>query len=62
MSTVFIVLLVLALILGGVGLFVEALWWLLIIAAVLFVVSLVSGMFRGGPGAGPGGTRGPPRI
>jgi uncharacterized membrane protein YtjA (UPF0391 family) len=38
-----IVLLVLALIVGGVGLFVEALRWLLIIAVVLIVISLVTG-------------------
>jgi hypothetical protein len=39
----FLLLLVLALILGGVGLFVEALRWVLIIALVLFLVSLVFG-------------------
>ena len=38
-----VVLLILALIIGGVGLFVEGLKWLLIIAAVLFVISLVTG-------------------
>ncbi len=38
-----VVLLLLALILGGVGLFVEGLKWLLIIAVVLLVVSLVTG-------------------
>jgi hypothetical protein len=38
-----IVLLVLALIVGGVGLFVEALRWLLIIAVVLIVISHVTG-------------------
>lgn len=41
-----ILLLILALLLGGVGLFVEGLKWLLIIAVVLFVVGLVTG-FRG---------------
>jgi uncharacterized membrane protein YtjA (UPF0391 family) len=41
-----IVLLVLALIVGGVGLFVEALRWLLIIAVVLIVISLVTGRRR----------------
>ncbi|MET0401069.1 MAG: hypothetical protein ABW123_01645 [Cystobacter sp.] len=38
-----VILLVLALIFGGVGLFVEGLKWLLIVSAVLFVASLVSG-------------------
>jgi hypothetical protein len=43
-----IILLVLALIFGGVGLAVEGLKWLLIVAAVLFVASLASGaMSRG---------------
>jgi hypothetical protein len=42
-----IVLLVLALLIGGVGLFVEGLKWLLIIALVLIVVSAVSGLLRG---------------
>jgi heme A synthase len=39
-------LLILALIFGGIGLFVEGLKWLLIIALVLLVVSLFTG-FRG---------------
>jgi uncharacterized membrane protein YtjA (UPF0391 family) len=43
MSTWAIVLLVLALIFGGVGLAVEALRWLLIIALVLFLISVVTG-------------------
>lgn len=38
-----VILLVLALLFGGVGLFVEGLKWLLIISAALFVASLVSG-------------------
>jgi hypothetical protein len=38
-----IVLLLLALLIGGLGLFIEGLKWLLIIAAVLFIVSLFSG-------------------
>ncbi len=38
-----ILLLVLALVLGGVGLAVEALRWLIIIAVVLFLVSVVTG-------------------
>lgn len=43
-----IVLLLLALIFGGIGLFVEAVWWLLIIALVLFVASVLSGFFTRG--------------
>ena len=38
-----VLLLVLALIFGGVGLFVEVLKWLLIIALVLLVLSAVTG-------------------
>ena len=38
-----VILLVLALLFGGVGLFVTGLKWLLIVSAVLFVASLVSG-------------------
>lgn len=38
-----ILLLVLALVLGGVGLAIEALRWLIIIGVVLLVVSLVTG-------------------
>jgi len=38
-----VVLLVLALVLGGVGLCVEALRWVLIIALILLVVSIVTG-------------------
>jgi hypothetical protein len=38
-----VVLIVLALLLGGVGLAVEALRWVLIIALVLFVVGALSG-------------------
>ena len=41
-----LVILLLALVLGGVGLFVEALRWVLIIAVVLFIVSAFTG-FRG---------------
>lgn len=41
-----VLLLILALLLGGVGLAVEALRWLLIIAVVLFVVSFFTG-YRG---------------
>jgi hypothetical protein len=38
-----ILILILALLLGGVGLFVEALRWVLIIALVLLVVSAITG-------------------
>lgn len=38
-----VVLLILALIFGGIGLFIEGLKWLLIIALVLFVVSFFTG-------------------
>jgi hypothetical protein len=39
----FLLLLILAIILGGVGIFFEALRWVIIIALVLFLVSLISG-------------------
>jgi hypothetical protein len=45
------VLLILALILGGVGLFIEALWWVLVIAVALLVVSAVLGLGRRSPTA-----------
>ena len=38
-------LLILALIFGGMGLFVEGLKWLLIIAVVLFIASFFTGSF-----------------
>jgi len=41
-----LLILVLALVLGGVGLFVEALRWVLIIAAVLVLISAFTG-YRG---------------
>ena len=41
--SVVVVLILLALVLGGVGLFVSALKWLLIIAGVLFLVGLFAG-------------------
>ncbi len=41
-----LLLLLLALVIGGVGLFMEGLKWLLIIALVLLILSAVSG-FRG---------------
>lgn len=41
-----LLILVLALILGGVGLFVEALRWVLIIALILLIVSAFTG-YRG---------------
>ncbi len=43
MSALVIVLLVVALLIGGIGLFVEGLKWLLIIALVLFVISALTG-------------------
>jgi len=42
-----ILLLVLALIFGGVGLFVEALRWILILALILLLLSFVFGFMRG---------------
>ena len=63
-------LLILALIFGGLGLFVEGLKWLLIIALVLFVVSFFTGsrgvaassdlLRRSQPFATDGGPEGPP--
>jgi len=47
-----ILLLILALVAGGVGLFVEALRWLVIIALVLLIVSAVTGA-RGRTRTGP---------
>jgi len=41
-----LLLLLLALVLGGVGLFVEALRWILIIALILLVLSIISGFVR----------------
>lgn len=38
-----IVILLIALILGGVGLFVEALWWMLIIAGAFALVGFFTG-------------------
>jgi hypothetical protein len=38
-----VLLLILALVIGGIGLFVTGLKWFLIIAAVLLVLSLISG-------------------
>jgi hypothetical protein len=51
-----ILLLILALLLGGVGLFVEALRWLLIIALVLLIVGAITGA-RGRGAAGGTGRR-----
>ncbi len=42
-----ILLLILALIFGGIGLFVEALRWILIIALILLLVGIVFGFRRG---------------
>lgn len=41
-----VLLLVLALLLGGVGLFVHALWWMLIIAAALVIAGAFTGYGR----------------
>jgi hypothetical membrane protein len=43
-----LILLLLAVLFGGVGLFVEGLKWLLIISAVLFVAGLASGVVTRG--------------
>ena len=40
-----LVLIVLALVFGGVGLLAEAAWWAFVIAAVLFVAGLIAGGF-----------------
>jgi hypothetical protein len=48
MSALVIALIVLAVLVGGAGLLVEGLMWLLIIAAVLFVAGAVAGMFGRG--------------
>jgi hypothetical protein len=37
-------LIVLAVVLGVIGIIAEALWWLLVIAAIVFVVGLVRGV------------------
>lgn len=55
MSGAAILVLILALLLGGVGLFVEALRWVLIIAVVLLLVSIFTGARgRRGPSSAPG--------
>ncbi len=46
-----LLILLLALLIGGLGLFVEALRWVLIIAVVLLIVSAFTG-FRGGRSRG----------
>lgn len=43
MTTAIVILLIIALLFGGIGLLVEGLFWLLIIGLVLFVVSAVMG-------------------
>lgn len=43
-----VLLLILALLFGGVGLFVEGLKWLLIIAVVLLAAGIISSFFHGG--------------
>jgi uncharacterized membrane protein len=44
--SVAVLILILALVLGGVGLFVEALRWLLVVALILLIVSAVTGRRR----------------
>lgn len=48
MGALVVVLLILALLIGGVGLFVTGLKWLLIIALVLLAASLISGLLGRG--------------
>src|SRR3954465_8450608 len=60
MSGLVVLLLLLALLFGGVGLFVEGLKWLLIIALVLVVASALTGYRGRGSGLEPRG-RGPAR-
>ena len=43
-----ILLLILALLLGGIGLLFETLRWILIIAVILLIISIVSGISRRG--------------
>lgn len=47
MTALVVVLLLLALLIGGVGLFVEGLKWVLIIAVILLVISLISASTNG---------------
>jgi hypothetical protein len=46
--TLLIILLILALVFGGIGLFVEAAAWALIIAVVLAVAGVIAGFFGRG--------------
>lgn len=49
-----IILIILALIFGGIGFLVEGLFWLLVISLILLVVGAVLGArARGGAGKGP---------
>lgn len=41
-----ILILILALLLGGIGLVVKVVWWLLIIAGVLFLVGIIGALGR----------------
>lgn len=41
-----ILILILALLLGGIGLVVKVVWWLLIIAGVLFLVGIIGAFGR----------------
>lgn len=51
MTTLVVALLILALIFGGLGLFVEGLFWLLIIGLVLLVASALTGYMGRGRGS-----------
>jgi hypothetical protein len=55
-----IAIVLIALILGGIGLVVEALWWLLVIAAIVFVAGLILGFVRRSAEAGARAGRGRP--
>jgi hypothetical protein len=47
MTGLVVLLVVLALLFGGLGLLVEGLMWLLVIAGVLLVASFIAGLVRG---------------
>ena len=48
-----IALILIALLIGGVGLAVEALWWMLIIAGALVIASIISGFLGRGRATRP---------
>jgi hypothetical protein len=52
--TIVAVLIVLALLFGGIGLLVEGLWWALIIGLALFVVGAILGFGSRGRSSGVG--------